>query len=162
MGASFTVRVQAEPFDTATEIAALSGDGDVGAVVSFSGLCRADKHEGGGNAPLSALVLEHYPGMAEAEMERLMKEARARWPLLGARIVHRYGRIAPGEQIVLVVTSSSHREAAFSAAAFLMDWLKTSAPFWKKEERAGEGGWVAAKETDDQAAERWKGGETDI
>lgn len=153
----FTVRVQVAPFDTAAEIAALSGEGDVGAVVSFTGLCRADKHEGGGDAPLTALVLEHYPGMAEDEMARLMDEARARWPLMGARIIHRHGRIVPGEQIVLVVTASAHREAAFSAAAFLMDWLKTSAPFWKKEERGGDGGWVAAKDADDEAAERWKG-----
>ncbi len=155
----FDVRVQAEPFDVATEIAALSGDGDVGAVVSFSGLCRADKHAGAADGePLAALVLEHYPGMAEAEMERLLDEARGRWPLMGARIIHRFGRIVPGEQIVLVVTASAHRDAAFAAAAFLMDWLKTSAPFWKKEERGVSGGWVAAKDTDDQAAERWTRG----
>ncbi|MEW6124084.1 MAG: molybdenum cofactor biosynthesis protein MoaE [Pseudomonadota bacterium] len=151
----FSVRVQAEPFDPAGEIAALSGTGDVGAVVSFTGFCRADKGSGDGAPPLTALVLEHYPGMAESEMERLLDEARARWPLLGARVIHRFGRIVPGEQIVLVVTASAHREAAFSAASFLMDWLKTSAPFWKKEERAGGGDWVAAKDADDHAAARW-------
>ncbi|WP_127089201.1 molybdenum cofactor biosynthesis protein MoaE [Aquabacter cavernae] len=152
----FRVRVQAEPFDAAAEIAALSGTGDVGAVVSFTGFCRADKSADGAATPLTALVLEHYPGMAEAEMERLMEEARARWPLLGASIIHRFGRIVPGEQIVLVVTASAHREAAFSAASFLMDWLKTSAPFWKKEERADGGDWVAAKDSDDHAAARWQ------
>lgn len=152
----FSVRVQAEPFDTAGEIAALSGTGAVGAVVSFTGFCRADKGATDGAPPLTALVLEHYPGMAEAEMERLMDEARIRWPLLGARIVHRFGRIVPGEQIVLVVTASAHREAAFDAASFLMDWLKTSAPFWKKEERPDGGGWVAAKDADDRAAARWQ------
>lgn len=152
---SFSVSVQAAPFDAAAEIGALSGAGEVGAVVSFTGFCRADKNETGDGAPLRALVLEHYPGMAEAEMERLMDEARARWPLLGARIVHRHGRIVPGEQIVLVVTASAHREAAFSAASFLMDWLKTDAPFWKKEERTEGGDWVAAKDRDTQAARRW-------
>lgn len=155
---AFSVRVQAENFDIAGEISALSGAGDVGAVVSFTGYCRADKTETGANSPLTALVLEHYPGMAEAEMERLMDEARTRWPLLGARIIHRYGRIVPGEQIVLVVTASAHREAAFAAASFLMDWLKTNAPFWKKEERAGGGDWVAAKDSDTEAALRWTKG----
>ncbi|TCT07687.1 molybdenum cofactor biosynthesis protein MoaE [Aquabacter spiritensis] len=153
--APFAVRVQAAPFDTAAEIAALSGDGDVGAVVTFCGLCRADRSTEG--APLSALILEHYPGMAEAEMDRLIDDARGRWPLTGARIVHRFGRIVPGEPIVLVVTASAHRAAAFSAAEFLMDWLKTKAPFWKKEERGAVGDWVAAKVEDDTAAARWTG-----
>lgn len=152
---AFTIRVQAEPFDIAAEIAALSGDGDVGAVVSFTGLCRADKTATGDGAPLTALVLEHYPGMAEEEMARLLDEARSRWPLMGATLIHRHGRIVPGEQIVLVVTSSAHRDAAFEAAAFLMDWLKTSAPFWKKEERGEAGDWVEAKASDDSAALRW-------
>ncbi|MEW6255008.1 MAG: molybdenum cofactor biosynthesis protein MoaE [Pseudomonadota bacterium] len=155
---AFDVRVQADPFDIADEIAAMSGTGDVGAVVSFTGYCRADKSETGIDGALAALVLEHYPGMAEAEMERLMDEARTRWPLLGARIIHRHGRIVPGEQIVLVVTSSAHRDAAFAAASFLMDWLKTNAPFWKKEERAGGGDWVAAKDSDTDAALRWTKG----
>lgn len=154
----FAVRVQAEVFDTAREIAGLSdGRGDIGAVVTFSGLCRSDPNEHGA---LTALVLEHYPGMAEEEMARHIEEARARWPLEAALIVHRHGRIVPGEPIVLVVTASAHRGAAFAAAEFLMDWLKTSAPFWKKEERAGApaDGWVAAKESDDAAAERWRAG----
>ena len=152
---AFTIRVQAEPFDIAAEIAALSGTGDVGAVVSFTGLCRADKTATADGAPLTALVLEHYPGMAEEEMGRLLEEARGRWPLTGATLIHRHGRIVPGEQIVLVVTSSAHRDAAFEAAAFLMDWLKTSAPFWKKEERGTAGDWVEANASDDSAALRW-------
>ncbi|MDQ0505611.1 molybdenum cofactor biosynthesis protein MoaE [Xanthobacter agilis] len=158
-GGIFQVRVQAEPFDAAVESARLStGRTDVGAVVTFTGLCRADA----GAAPLTALVLEHYPGMAEEEMARLLAEARSRWPLQGAVIVHRHGRIVPGEPIVLVATASAHRGAAFAAAEFLMDWLKTNAPFWKKEERAAgdrgapsAGGWVAAKSADDDAAARW-------
>lgn len=150
----FEVRVQEPVFDAAAEAARLSdGHTDVGALVTFTGLCRADPDAAG--ATLSALVLEHYPGMAEAEMLRHLEEARARWPLTGAIIVHRFGRIAPGEPIVLVVTASAHRDAAFHAAQFLMDWLKTNAPFWKKEERAGAGGWVAAKASDDAATARW-------
>ncbi|MBS9478598.1 molybdenum cofactor biosynthesis protein MoaE [Ancylobacter radicis] len=150
----FTVRIQAEDFDAATEAAALTrGRTDIGAVVTFAGLCRADDAPGG--APLIALTLEHYPGMAEEEMARLVEEARARWPLTGATVIHRYGRMVPGDNIVLVVTASSHRAAAFEAAAFLMDWLKTRAPFWKMEEREQERSWVAAKESDDDAAERW-------
>lgn len=150
----FLVRVAAEPFDTAAETAPLTaGRTDVGAVVTFTGLCRADA----GDTPLSALVLEHYPGMAEEEIGRHLDEARRRWPLEGAVVVHRHGRIEPGEQIVLVATASAHRGAAFAAAEFLMDWLKTSAPFWKKEERAAGGGWVAAKAADDAAAARWAG-----
>lgn len=153
---AFEVRVQAEPFDTVREIAALSGSGEIGAVVSFTGLCRADPVDGRG-APLSALVLEHYPGMAQEEIARHLEEARRRWPLEGARVIHRFGRIVPGEQIVLVVTASAHRDAAFSAAAFLMDWLKTDAPFWKKEERSAGGAWVQAKDSDESAAARWMG-----
>lgn len=150
----FEVRVQAEPFDAAAEAARLAaGRTDVGALVTFTGLCRADPDAQG--SALTALVLEHYPGMAEEEMHRHLNEARGRWPLTGAVIVHRHGRILPGEPIVLVVTASAHREAAFFAAQFLMDWLKTNAPFWKKEERAGAGDWVAAKDSDDEAAARW-------
>ncbi|WP_029005654.1 molybdenum cofactor biosynthesis protein MoaE [Azorhizobium doebereinerae] len=156
---AFSVRVQADAFDATREAATLAhGRTDVGAVVTFTGLCRADETADG---PLTALHLEHYPGMAEAEMGRILDEARARWPLQGARIVHRHGRIVPGEGIVLVVTASPHRGAAFAAAEFLMDWLKTSAPFWKKEERPGapdDGAWVEAKATDDDAAERWGAG----
>lgn len=150
----FTVRIQAQDFDAAQEAAALSrGRTDIGAVVTFTGLCRAQDAPGG--APLIALTLEHYPGMAEEEIGRLVEQARARWPLIGATVIHRYGRMVPGDNIVLVVTASAHRAAAFEAAEFLMDWLKTSAPFWKMEERDEGTAWVAAKGEDDDAAERW-------
>jgi len=148
-----TVRVQPEPFDASAEAAALTaGRTDVGAVVTFVGLCR---DEGG---TLAALELEHYPGMADEEISRVVAEACARWPLSGATAIHRYGRIAPGEPIVLVVTASPHRAAAFAAAEFLMDWLKTRAPFWKKEHRTDgtSGDWVEARAADDAAAERWE------
>lgn len=150
----FTVRIQAQDFDAATEASALArGRTDIGALVTFAGLCRAQDAPGG--APLIALTLEHYPGMAEEEIGRLVEQARARWPLIGATVIHRYGRMVPGDNIVLVVTASAHRTAAFEAAEFLMDWLKTSAPFWKMEERDDGNGWVAAKDDDDAAAERW-------
>lgn len=147
-----TIRIQAEPFDAAVETAALSrGRADVGAVVAFTGLCR---DEGG---RLAALELEHYPGMAEAEIGRIAAEAQGRWPLLGLTVIHRFGRIGPGEGIVLVLAVSAHREAAFEAASFLMDYLKTHAPFWKREhlKDGTVGAWVEAKEADDRAAERW-------
>ncbi|MCS0501487.1 molybdenum cofactor biosynthesis protein MoaE [Ancylobacter mangrovi] len=151
----FTVRIQSGDFDAAAEAARLTqGRTDIGAVVTFAGLCRDDDAAGG--APLVALTLEHYPGMAEEEITRLVGEARARWPLLGATVIHRYGRIVPGDNIVLVVTASPHRGAAFAAAEFLMDWLKTRAPFWKLEEREDTNDWVAAKDTDDEAAGRWE------
>ena len=149
---SKTIRVQSAPFDVAAESESLTrGRTDIGALVSFVGLCRDEA------GTLSALELEHYPGMAEAELERIALEAESRWPLLGATIVHRVGRIAPGEPIVLVLTASAHRAAAFAAAEFLMDFLKSRAPFWKKEHRAdgGAGGWVAAKDADEAALERW-------
>jgi molybdopterin synthase catalytic subunit len=147
------VRVQREDFDIAAEIAVLAkGRADVGAVVTFSGLCRDEA------GTLSALELEHYPGMAEAEIGRIAAEAAERWPLQGLTVIHRFGKIAPGENIVLVVAASAHRHAAFEAANFLMDYLKSRAPFWKKEHRAdgSVGGWVKAKEADDEAAGRWK------
>ena len=147
-----SVRIQAEPFDTGAEVARLAeGRTDVGAVVTFTGLCRA---EGG---RLAALELEHYPGMAEEEIGRVAQEAAARWPLQGVVAIHRHGRIAPGEPIVLVVTASAHRAAAFEAAEFLMDYLKTRAPFWKKEHHVDgtAGDWVEAKDADDKAMERW-------
>lgn len=146
------IRVQAEDFDLAAEVARIgSGRADVGAVVTFSGLCR---DEGG---TLSALELEHYPGMAEAELSRIASEAAERWPLTGLTVIHRYGKILPGDNIVLVVTASAHRQAAFDAASFLMDFLKTRAPFWKREHRKDDkpGEWVAAKAEDDAAEERW-------
>ncbi len=150
-----TVRLQREPFDAAAEAAALKrGRSDVGALVTFTGICRGDE----AGEPIAALTLEHFPGMAEAEIERHVQEALGRWPLLGVTIVHRYGRITPGEDIVLVVTASPHREAAFAAAEFLMDFLKTRAPFWKQVERSGGKTWVDAKQSDDAAAGRWKTG----
>src|SRR5262249_32809760 len=146
------VHLTETPIDMAAETAALSRDrGDVGALVTFTGICRGDED----GAPVKALVLEHYPGMAEAEIERHIEEAQPRWPLLGVRVVHRFGRITPGETIVFVGTASAHRQAAFAAAEFLMDYLKTRAPFWKKVERAGAATWVAASADDDEAAARW-------
>jgi molybdopterin synthase catalytic subunit len=148
-----TIRLQREEFDAATESSALTrGRTDIGALVTFTGICRGAE----AGEPIAALTLEHYPGMAEAEIARHVEEAKARWPLLGVTVIHRYGRIAPGENIVLVVTASSHREAAFAAAEFLMDYLKTQAPFWKQVEGAGGKTWVEAKTTDDAAAARWK------
>ncbi|MGY8683280.1 molybdenum cofactor biosynthesis protein MoaE [Bradyrhizobium sp. UFLA05-153] len=147
-----TIRIQQDDFDVAREIAALTnGRTDIGAVVSFSGICRGDED----SAKISALTLEHYPGMAEEEIKRHVDEAISRWPLDGVTVIHRVGRITPGENIVLVVTASQHRQAAFQAAEFLMDYLKTSAPFWKKEESAAGTGWVEANTRDDQAAARW-------
>ena len=143
------VRIQAQDFDVAAEIARLTqGRADIGAVVTFSGLCRDEA------GSLSALELEHYPGMAEAEIARIAAEAIERWPLQGLTAIHRHGKIAPGENIVLVVAASAHRHAAFEAANFLMDYLKSRAPFWKKEHRidGSEGGWVDAKEADAKAA----------
>ena len=147
-----TVRIQREPFDAAAEAARLTrGRTDIGAVVTFAGICRGAE----GSEPIAALTLEHYPDMAEAEIERHVQEAIDRWPLLGVTVIHRHGRIMPGEDIVLVITASSHREAAFAAAEFLMDYLKTQAPFWKQVEKAGKKTWVEAKATDDAAVERW-------
>jgi molybdopterin synthase catalytic subunit len=147
-----TIRLQREPFDANAEVASLTrGRTDVGAVVTFTGVCRADEN----GEPIAALTLEHYPGMAEAEIARHVDEANARWPLLGVTVIHRHGRLTPGEVIVLVATASSHREAAFAAAAFLMDYLKTRAPFWKQVEKSSGTIWVEAKASDDVAAERW-------
>ena len=150
---SATVRIQREAFDVAAETAKLSrGRTDVGAVVTFTGVCRGDEN----GKPIAALTLEHYPGMAEQEISRHVEEARSRWPLLGVTVIHRHGRITPGEDIVLVITASSHREAAFAAAEFLMDYLKTRAPFWKQVEAAGKTTWVEARDTDDRLAARWQ------
>jgi len=152
MAAEPVIRVQRDNFDAAAESARLTEDRtDVGAVVTFTGLCRDE------NGTLSALELEHYPGMAEAEIGRIARQAAERWPLTGLTVIHRYGKIAPGENIVLVAAASSHRQASFEAADFLMDFLKTRAPFWKKEHRTdgSDGGWVEAKQADDTAAERW-------
>src|SRR5580700_4125676 len=150
-----TIRLQREAFDVAAEAALLThGRTDIGAVVTFTGLCRADEN----GEPIAALTLEHYPDMAEAEVARHVEEARARWPLLGVTVIHRYGRIAPGEVIVLVVTASSHREAAFAAASFLMDYLKTRAPFWKQVEKVA-GNIGCDDNAADDAAAAARGGE---
>ncbi|MDZ5696308.1 molybdenum cofactor biosynthesis protein MoaE [Chelativorans sp. M5D2P16] len=146
------VRVQPGDFDVAAEIERLTaGRHDVGAVVTFSGRCR---DEGG---RLAALELEHYPGMAEAEIARIARRAAEDWPLTGLSVIHRFGRIMPGDNIVLVVAASSHRKAALEAADFLMDYLKSRAPFWKKEHPADgdEGRWVEAKAADEEALGRW-------
>lgn len=148
-----TIRVQSADFDAAAEAEALTGGRrDIGAVVSFVGLCR---DEGGA---LAALEIEHYAGMAEAEMARVAAQAEARWPLLGLTMIHRFGAIAPGARIVLVVTASAHRGAAFAAAEFLMDYLKTRAPFWKRARRADGTveDWIEEKPTDREAAARWR------
>ena len=143
-----SVRIQREDFDVGAEIARLTnGRTGIGAVATFTGICRDDG--------IAAMTLEHYPGMAEAEIERHVEQAEKRWPLLGVTVIHRHGRLTPGENIVLVVTASSHREAAFAAAEFLMDYLKTRAPFWKREELRSGSAWVEAKQTDDRAAARW-------
>lgn len=147
-----TVRLQEADFDAAAEVAALlRGRTDVGAVVTFGGVCRGAEL----GDPISAIVLEHYPGMTEAEIERHIEEAKSRWAVLDATVIHRYGRLEPGQNIVLVVTASSHRHDAFAAAEFLMDYLKTRAPIWKREEREGASRWIEAKQADDAAAERW-------
>lgn len=146
------VSIQSADFDVATELRALAQDRPgIGAVVTFTGLCRDE------SGTLAALELEHYPGMAEEELRRVAAEAEMRWPLLGVRVIHRFGLIRPGEQIVLAIAASAHRAAAFAAADFLMDYLKTRAPFWKKEHRldGAVGEWVEAKAADDSAAQRW-------
>jgi molybdopterin synthase catalytic subunit len=149
---SAIVRLQQEPFNAAAEAATITrGRSDVGAVVTFTGICRGDEN----GEPIAALTLEHYPGMAEAEIARHVEVAESRWALQGVTVIHRHGRIAPGEDIVLVVTASSHRHDAFAAAEFLMDYLKTRAPFWKRVERADSSTWVDAKSSDDAAADRW-------
>lgn len=154
MSARIAVRVQKEVFDAAAEAAKLThGRSDIGAVVTFTGFCRS---EGGA---LTALEIEHYPGMAEDEIQRVAREADSRWPLEGIIAIHRFGLIQPGEPIILVVTASQHRAEAFSAAAFLMDYLKTEAPFWKKQHLTGggTGDWVEAKAEDDAAVRKWRG-----
>lgn len=146
------IRVQESALDALAEIAAVSaGDTRVGGVVSFVGLMR-DLNDGD---EISSMTLEHYPGMTERALSTIEAEAHARWPLSGVTVIHRVGRLEPGDDIVLVVTASRHRQAAFEAAAFLMDWLKTKAPFWKKEETAAGAAWVDARESDDAAAARW-------
>jgi molybdopterin synthase catalytic subunit len=152
MTTAATIRIQEADFDIAQEMAALTrGHGDVGAVVTFSGICRGSEN----GEPIAALTLEHYPGMAETEIKRHTDEAMSRWPLTGLTIVHRVGRIRPGENIVLVLAASQHRQAAFAAAEFLMDYLKANAPFWKREESAKGTSWIEARDHDDAAKARW-------
>jgi molybdopterin synthase catalytic subunit len=146
------VRVQEAPFDVGAELSALThGRADIGAVASFVGLVR----DLAGDQAISAMSLEHYPGMTESKLAEIDAEANRRWPLQASLIVHRYGRMLPGEPIVLVATASQHRAAALEACAFLIDWLKTKAPFWKLEESPEASRWVEARSTDDEAAARW-------
>ena len=146
------VRVQREAFDVGAELAALTaGRTDIGALASFVGLVR-DHADG----PITAMTLEHYPGMTERKLAEIEAQALARWPLQASLIVHRYGRMLPGEPIVLVATASPHRAAALEACAFLIDWLKTKAPFWKLEENLDARRWVKARSADDEAAARWQ------
>jgi molybdopterin synthase catalytic subunit len=152
MKAAVTIRIQQADFDIAREISSLTkGRSDIGAVVSFSGICRGSED----GASIAALTLEHYPGMAEAEIARHAETAMSRWPLSGISIIHRVGRITPGENIVLVLTASQHRQAAFEAAEFLMDYLKANAPFWKRVDAAGGASWIDARDQDEDAASRW-------
>lgn len=147
------IRVQTDDFDPGVEIARLhAGRGDIGAVVSFVGLVRGESH----GEKLTSMTLEHFPGMTERELMRIADEARARWKLDGVVVVHRVGELKPGERIVMVATASGHRQSAFEAAAFLMDYLKTRAPFWKRELRASGEHWVEARGSDDEAAARWR------
>jgi molybdopterin synthase catalytic subunit len=151
------IRVQQEDFDTGVEMAGFaSGNHAVGGICTFVGVVRDGTGSAVDDASVGAMTLEHYPGMTEKELERLEAEAHGRWPLEDTLIIHRYGRLVPGDRIVLVATASAHRKAAFEACEFLMDWLKTRAPFWKKEETPDGARWVAAKDTDDSAAKRWK------
>lgn len=151
------IRVQREDFDLGAELAALTaGNVKIGGLAVFVGLVRDMMPEGSGKKQIGAMTLEHYPGMTEKMLARIETEAQERWPLEASLIVHRYGRMEPGEQIVLVAAASAHRQAAFDACQFLIDWLKTKAPFWKLEETGdGTAQWVEARESDDDATERW-------
>jgi molybdopterin synthase catalytic subunit len=144
-----SIRVQHADFDLNAEVSALAGDGEAGAVASFTGHVRKE-------GDLSTLTLEHYPHMTEAEIARLASEAAERWPLTGVTVIHRVGSLKPGDRIVLVAVASQHRQAAFQACEFLMDYLKTHAPFWKEEARSGERHWVEHRHSDDDAAKRWE------
>ncbi len=147
------IRVQAEDFDIGAELGRMTaGRRDIGGLASFVGLVR----EGTEAGALKAMTLEHYPGMTEKRLGEIEAEALARWSLSASLIIHRYGRLLPGERIVLVATAASHRQAALESCQFLIDWLKTRAPFWKLEETAAGDRWVAARDTDDHAAERWR------
>jgi molybdopterin synthase catalytic subunit len=146
------IRVQREDFDVGAELAALThGQTGIGGVASFIGLMR----DIAGDKAISAMTLEHYPGMTERELARIETEAQRRWPLIASLVIHRHGRLLPGDRIVLVATAAAHRAAAFAACEFLMDYLKTQAPFWKQEETPDGARWVAADASDDEAAARW-------
>lgn len=152
MSVPVSIRIQTGDFDIAAEIAAMTKNRtDIGAVVSFTGLCRG----GEGDQAIAAMTLEHYPGMAEEEIGRHAHEAIQRWPVTALTVIHRTGRLLPGDNIVLVLAASAHRQAAFAAAEFLMDYLKANAPFWKHEESAGGSRWVDAHARDDAALARW-------
>ncbi len=148
------IKVQIEDFDVGAEIAALTaGRSDIGGIGCFVGAVRADAN---GGSRVTGMTLEHYPGMTERAISRIAEQAAERWPLLGCTVIHRVGSLRPGENIVLVIAASSHRQAALDATAFLIDWLKTKAPFWKREDFLdGEGAWVDARDADDTAAARW-------
>jgi molybdopterin synthase catalytic subunit len=152
-----SVRVQSEDFDAGAEAKALvRGRPDIGAVVTFTGIVRGTADGPGDGGAITSMTLEHYPGMTEAEMSRVEAQARTRWPLAASLVIHRTGELKPGDNIVLVITASAHRGAAFEAAEFLIDYLKTRAPFWKKETGpGGAGGWVEGRESDEGAARRW-------
>ncbi len=152
------IKVQVEPFDVGEEIAGLtSGNTAIGGVVSFVGTVR----EMSGDAAINSMTLEHYPGMTEQALAKIEDQANKRWPLEASLIIHRYGKLLPGEGIVLVITASAHRKAAFEACEFLMDWLKTKAPFWKLEENDAGGTWVDAREEDTAATLKWAVEDTD-
>jgi molybdopterin synthase catalytic subunit len=154
------IRVQREDFDIGAELDRLAaGDHQIGGIASFVGLVRdlSPAGAGGGDA-VTALILEHYPGMTEKKLAEIELDAHRRWPLAASLIVHRYGRLEPGDRIVLVATASPHREAALASCHFLIDWLKTDAPFWKSEETPQGERWVAARAEDDAAKERWSRG----
>jgi molybdopterin synthase catalytic subunit len=151
------IKVQREDFDVGREIELLTRDNArIGGVASFIGLVRDANYQGDGADRVSALTLEHYPGMTEKKLAEIEAEANKRWPLDASLIIHRYGRLEPGDRIVLVATASPHREAALAACHFLIDWLKTDAPFWKSEETPQGERWVEARREDDEAARRWK------
>lgn len=146
------IRVETQDFDIGAEVKALTkGRTDIGAIVTFSGIVR-DMNDGA----VASMELEHYPGMTEKELARIEAEAHRRWPLQASLIIHRVGKLLPGDNIVLVIAASAHRQAAFEAASFLMDYLKTRAPFWKKEDRNGDAQWVDARESDGEAMKKWE------
>ena len=151
------IRVQSEPFDPGEEVKAFgAGNTSIGGIVTFTGTVREMTPENEGEAAISSMTLEHYPGMTQKQLEKIEREAQKRWPLEASLIIHRYGKLTPGEPIVFVATASAHRDAAFEACRFLIDWLKTKAPFWKKEDGLEGAKWVEAKEEDDQAADKWE------